>query len=67
MQPIQHERIEVPAGEFDCKVYTVKKADALVMRFYFADELPGAPILHYTEKNGKRLSTSTLVAHVAGE
>jgi hypothetical protein len=64
---IQAERVKTPAGEFDCKLYTVKKADGTVLRFYFANELPGAPVLFYTEKNGERLSTSTLVVYEPGE
>lgn len=60
---VQDERVTVPAGTFDCRVYTVKDADGTVRRFYFALDLPGAPVLHFTEKDGRRLSTSTLVEH----
>ncbi len=34
-----------------------------VSRFCFARELPGAPVLYYTEKAGKRVMTATLIEH----
>lgn len=37
------ERIETPAGTFDCRRYTVT-ADGLVKRFWFAHAAPGAPV-----------------------
>lgn len=62
---IQRKQVTVGAGTFDCKVYTVKKADGVVEYYYFADDLPGAPVVRYTEKGGKRILTSKLVAHRA--
>lgn len=64
---IQRERITVPAGELECRVYTVKDDDGTLRRFYFADDLPGAPVLHFTEKQGHRVSTTTLVEHTPGK
>lgn len=35
----------VPAGKFDCTLYTVRKNDGFVDRFWFAKKRPGPPIL----------------------
>jgi hypothetical protein len=58
---LREEKVTVPAGTFECKVYVVKGEEDLVTTFYFAHKLPGAPVLHYTEKAGERRETHTLV------
>lgn len=62
----REEKITVPAGTFDCVVYVVQGVPGEVRTFYFAKTLPGAPVLFFTEKDGKRLMTSTLVEHRSG-
>ncbi len=61
------EKLKTPAGKFRCVVYTVKSDDDEVWTYYFAKELPGAPVFFYVERNGKRLRTTTLVEHVPGK
>jgi hypothetical protein len=58
---------KTPAGKFECVVYMVKGDDGEVSHYYFAKELPGAPIVYYTEKDGKRIRTTTLVEHDPGK
>jgi hypothetical protein len=61
---IADESITIPAGKFDCRVYTVTRgsgADTTVTKFYFAKELPGPPVLLQMEKEGTRLRTNTLL------
>lgn len=62
----RQEKITVPAGTFDCVVYVVQGDPGEVRTFYFAKALPGAPVLFFTEKDGKRVMTSTLVEHKPG-
>jgi len=59
------ETITTPAGTFDCLRYDVSRGEAMAT-FYFAKTLPGPPILFFTEKQGKRIRTSTLVRYVSG-
>lgn len=59
--------VTTPAGTYDCVVYRVTTDDGSLRVFYFAKSMPGAPVLHYSERNGERLETSTLVAHSPGE
>lgn len=69
-QPVVSTRTEsktVPAGTFDCVVYVVQGTPGEVRTFYFAKTLPGAPVLFFTEKDGKRVMTSTLVDHKPGK
>lgn len=61
------EKVTVPAGTFDCIVYVVQGSPGEVQTFYFAKELPGAPVLFFTEKDSKRVMTSTLVEHKPGK
>jgi hypothetical protein len=49
-----------PAGDFACHVYTVR-APGAVHTFYFADALPGPPVLFFTDDGRGRLMTTTLV------
>jgi hypothetical protein len=62
---ISEDDVEVPAGKFHCALYTVSEGDTLT-RVYFAKELPGAPVLLVSEKDGKAVKTMTLMRHVAG-
>jgi hypothetical protein len=62
---ITEETVTVPAGKFDCVVYSVA-GEGTVTRFFFAKSMPGAPVLFYTEKGATRLMTSTLVRYSAG-
>lgn len=63
---IHEERITVPAGTFDCLVYVVQGKDGEVNGFDFARNLPGPPVLFFTEQNGVRVMTSRLVRYEAG-
>jgi hypothetical protein len=58
---------KTPAGKFECIVFTVKGDDGEISHYYFAKELPGAPIVYYTEKDGKRIRTTTLLEHDPGK
>lgn len=40
--------VTTPAGEFACRVYTIVSSDGL-SRFFFARDLPGPPVLFYSE------------------
>src|SRR5262249_4150975 len=50
-----------PAGTFACKRYVVRDGDE-VSTFYFAPSLPGPPVLFFTDKNGTRVMTSTMIS-----
>ncbi len=64
---ITPEKVTVPAGTFATKKYavTTKEPDGstLVVQAWFADDLPGAPVKYIAEKDGKRVSTMTLLEH----
>jgi hypothetical protein len=62
----RQEKVTVPAGTFDCTVYVVLGEPGVTRTFYFAKNLPGAPVLFFTEKDGKRVMTSTLIDHRGG-
>ena len=59
---ITDDTITTPAGTFAARVYTVRRSDDEVSKFYFAKSLPGPPVLFFTDKSGARASTSTLQA-----
>jgi len=61
------EKLKTPAGKFECKVYEVTMDEGEVWTFYFASKLPGAPVFFYSERNGKRLRTTTLIEHIPGK
>ncbi len=64
---ITEEAIEVPAGKFDCWLYTVQKRDAgATVRMWFAKKLPGPPVKMTTEEKGKVVFTMTLKEHKDG-
>jgi hypothetical protein len=62
----REEVIKAPAGVYACIVYVVKAADDETTTYYFAKELPGAPVYFFTDKGGQRTMTSTLVDHRPG-
>ncbi|MFI5402349.1 MAG: hypothetical protein ACHQ1G_05380 [Planctomycetota bacterium] len=65
---ITEETIEVPAGKFECWLYTVQKkeGDPAVVRLYFAKKLPGHPVKITSEEKGKAIFTMTLLEHKDG-
>jgi len=65
---ITEETIEVPAGKFECWLYTVQKkeGDPAVVRLYFAKKLPGHPVKITSEEKGKTIFTMTLLEHKDG-
>ena len=57
-------QVVVPAGTFDAWLYTVTEDNGRsVTRAYFAKKLPGAPVKHEIERDGKLVSRSVLVEH----
>jgi hypothetical protein len=63
----REETVKIPAGKFDCMVYEVRVGDGEVTTYYFARRLPGAPVLYFTERAGKRVKTTTLLQHIPGK
>lgn len=63
----REETVKLPGGKFDCMVYEVRGKDGEVTTYYFARTLPGAPVLFYTEQDGKRVKTTTLLQHIPGK
>jgi hypothetical protein len=61
------EEVKVPAASWKATVYTVRGEGGAIDRFYFARDLAGPPVLFTTEKDGKRVMTSTLVEYRPGE
>ena len=61
------ESIKIPGGKFDCVVYEVRGKDGEVSTYYFAKSLPGAPVLFWSEVDGKRVRTTTLLQHIQGK
>jgi hypothetical protein len=59
---ITEETIEVPAGKFDCLLYTVTEKDG-VRRMWFAKKLPGPPVKMTKEAEGKVVFSMTLLEH----
>ena len=57
--------IEIPAGRFECWLYTTRSDDGEVTRAWFARNLPGPPVLVRSEAGGAVEFSSTLV-RVAG-
>jgi hypothetical protein len=64
---ISEDSVKLPGGKFDCMVYEVHGKDGEVTTYYFAKTLPGAPVLFYTEVDGKRVKTTTLLQHIQGK
>jgi hypothetical protein len=64
---ITEETNEVPAGKFDCWLYTVLKRDAgATVRMWFAKKRPGPPVRMTTEEKGKVVFAMTLKEHKDG-
>lgn len=61
------EKLKTPAGKFECVVYEVAGDDGETWSFFFAKNLPGAPVFFYAERDGKRLRTTTLIEHIPGK
>ncbi|MFO0745071.1 MAG: hypothetical protein U1F43_05250 [Myxococcota bacterium] len=59
--------VTVPAGTYACWLYEVKEPDGSEARFWFAKNLPGAPVRIEAMKDGKLLETRELVSHEAGK
>jgi len=63
---IFEDRCQVPAGSFDCWVYRVRRREngkLHELRYWFAKELPGPPVLLEEERAGTRTLTMTLLRH----
>lgn len=63
---ITHETVEVPAGRFDAILYTVSASPAgrrMVQKYWFARELPGAPVRVVHEVDGAPVMSMTLLEH----
>ena len=63
----REELVKLPGGKFECVVYEVRGKDGEVSTYYFAKTLPGAPVLFYSEVDGKRVRTTTLLQHIQGK
>lgn len=67
---VSEEKVEVPAGTFDCLVYTVKAATRdgaeEKLTFWFATELPGPPVKLVVTRDGKLARSQVLSAYVPG-
>jgi len=62
---ISESELEVLSGTRTCTVYTVCEGKSVTC-FFFAKDLPGAPVLFHTEEDGARVVTSLLVSHDGG-
>jgi hypothetical protein len=57
---ITAETVEIPAGEFDCLIYTRTDGDK-VDTFWFARSAPGMPLKYETRVNGELVSASVAI------
>ena len=64
---VREESIKLPGGKFDCLVYELRGDAGETWTYFFAKSLPGAPVLFYTEQDGRRLKTTTLLQHIPGK
>jgi len=55
------ETIDIPAGRFECWVYTTELEGSEVARAWFAKDLPGPPVLVRSEVGGTIVFSSTLI------
>ena len=62
---IGEERIEIPAGSFECWRYTVTDEDE-VRRFWFARDLPGMPVRMEQEEGGRIVFRMVVLENVPG-
>ncbi len=66
---ITEDRITVPAGAFDCLLYTItetRDGKPTVTRAWFAKDLPGAPVKMIVEVGGTLVTQLELLEHQAG-
>jgi hypothetical protein len=66
---VTDEPCSVPAGDFTCRVYTVREKEAgveTVTRASFATTLPGAPVHLKVTSGGTTATEWTLIEHRAG-
>lgn len=63
----REERVTVPAGTFDCIAYVVLGEEGEASTFFFAKDLPGAPVQIFVNKDGRRVTTTKLVEHRPGK
>ena len=61
-------RCDVPAGAFDCWLYTVasESDDEPVSHFHFADGQPGPPVLVVMERDGAEVMRAELLEYRRG-
>jgi len=64
---VREESIKLPGGKFDCLVYELRGDAGETWTYFFAKSLPGAPVLFYTEQDGRRIKTTTLLQHIPGK
>jgi hypothetical protein len=67
---ITDDQTETPVGSFDCKRYVVvEQGPAGEQRriFWFANDLPGAPVEAHLEQGGEVVSRTTLLRYEPGE
>lgn len=67
---ISEDRTDTPVGTFDCRRYAVVTTGAEGEErqiFWFAKELPGAPVEMHVERNGEIVSRMTLLQYEPGE
>ncbi|HSO38819.1 MAG TPA: hypothetical protein VLT33_40090 [Labilithrix sp.] len=64
---VHEESVKLPGGKFDCVVYEVRGDAGETWTYFFAKSLPGAPVLFYTEQDGRRVKTTTLLQHIPGK
>jgi hypothetical protein len=63
---VREDAVKLPGGKFKCIVYEVQGAAGETATYFFAKSLPGAPVLFFTEQDGQRTKTTTLLQHIAG-
>jgi hypothetical protein len=56
------ESVKVPAGSFRCTLYTVRKPDGKIDRFWFATNRPGPPVLCTIEEGGAEIFRMELLS-----
>jgi hypothetical protein len=59
---VQEVALTLPFGDFDCWLYTVRRADA-ELRFWFAKELPGMPVQIEEWVDGALAKRSLMIAN----
>lgn len=64
---ITNAQLTIPLGAFRCRLYTVTSEDEegreVVSRYWFAVDLPGAPVRMVREVGGEPVLTMMIVAH----